>query len=41
MAFFFPDAYAEIQWERGHEFLDKELIQVVRAAELGARRVQW
>ncbi len=33
MAFFFPDAYAEIDWSRGYESLDQELQQVVRDAE--------
>lgn len=39
VAFFFPDAYAEIDWERHFEFLDQELRQVVRDAELGKRFV--
>lgn len=37
MALFFPDAYVDIDWEKGYEFLDKELQQVVRDAELGTR----
>ena len=37
MAFFFPDIAADIDWEFGYEFLDKELQQVVRDAELGRR----
>lgn len=37
MAFFFPAAHADIDWNRGVEFLDKELQQVVRDAELGRR----
>lgn len=37
MAFGFPEAYAGIDWTRGYEFLDKELQQVVRDAELGRR----
>ena len=37
MAFFFPVAHADIDWPRGIEFLDKELQQVVRDAELGRR----
>ncbi len=37
MAFFFPKAHAGIAWERGYEFLDTELQQVVRDAELGRR----
>ncbi len=32
MAFFFPDAHGEIDWEAGYEFLDKELARVVRDA---------
>jgi hypothetical protein len=38
MAFFFPQAYAEIDWSRGHKLLDKELMQVTPAARLGPRR---
>ncbi|MBG1264819.1 cytosolic protein [Nostoc commune] len=37
MLFFFPQAYREIDWTRQPEFLDKELEQVVRDAELGKR----
>src|SRR5947208_6030353 len=37
MAFFFPEAHAAIDWSRGHEFLDTELQQVARDAELGRR----
>ncbi len=37
MLFFFPQAHGEIDWSRGFEFLDKELAQVVRDAELGRR----
>ena len=39
MAFFFPVAYAGIDWKKGYEFLDKELQQIVRDAELGRRLV--
>jgi hypothetical protein len=39
MAFFFPQAHADIDWDRGYEFCDKELQQVVRDAELGRRWV--
>ena len=39
IAFFFPDAHAQIDWEKGFEFLDKELRRVVRDAELGKRFV--
>lgn len=35
--FFFPEAHGEIDWTRAAEFLDKELQQVVREAELGRR----
>ncbi|MCC2667685.1 MAG: hypothetical protein K0Q72_156 [Armatimonadetes bacterium] len=37
LAFYFPLAYQGIDWSRGYEFLDKELQQVVRDAELGTR----
>ncbi len=37
MFFFFPWAAEDIDWERGYEFFDKELQQVVRDAELGKR----
>ncbi len=37
LAFFFPQAHAGIDWTMGYEFLDKELQQVVRDAELGRR----
>lgn len=39
MQFFFPQAHAQIDWSRGFVFLDKELQQVVRDAELGKRLV--
>ncbi|OGO41243.1 MAG: hypothetical protein A2Z04_09680 [Chloroflexi bacterium RBG_16_57_9] len=39
LAFFFPHAYIEIDWTAGYEFLDKELQEVVRDAELGRRLV--
>lgn len=38
MAFFFPQAYAEIDWSRPYQMLDTELQQVVRDAELGRRQ---
>jgi hypothetical protein len=38
MLFFFPQIHAEIDWSRGYDFLDQELIQVARDAELGKRR---
>jgi hypothetical protein len=37
--FYFPDASRQIDWTRGHTFLDKELQQIVRDAELGRRYV--
>ena len=37
LAFFFPEAHGDIAWARGYEFLDKELQQAVRDAELGRR----
>ncbi|HEX5416450.1 MAG TPA: cytosolic protein, partial [Chloroflexota bacterium] len=39
LALFFPEVHANIDWERGYEFLDKELQQVVAAADLGPRVV--
>ncbi len=39
MLFFFPQAHREIDWTRQPEFLDKELQQVIRDAELGKRLV--
>ncbi|HRP77462.1 MAG TPA: DUF4351 domain-containing protein [Rhodocyclaceae bacterium] len=37
--FYFPDASHQIDWARGYTFLDKELQQIVRDAELGRRYV--
>ena len=37
LEFFFPGISCEIDWEKGHTFLDKELQQVVQDAELGRR----
>ncbi|NET61360.1 MAG: transposase [Symploca sp. SIO2E6] len=39
MAFFFPKMHKKIDWQRQWEFLDKELQQVVRDAEIGRRFV--
>src|SRR5215204_6287161 len=39
MAFFFPQAFAEIDWSRGYEFLDKELQKIIKEGELGRRVV--
>ncbi|MDZ8105445.1 MAG: DUF4351 domain-containing protein [Nostoc sp. DedQUE12a] len=37
MQFFFPQTAALIDWERPHQFLDKEFQQITREAELGRR----
>ncbi|AUT00153.1 hypothetical protein CLI64_07035 [Nostoc sp. CENA543] len=37
MQFFFPQTAALINWERPHQFLDKEFQQIAREAELGRR----
>ena len=39
MAFYFPMAYAEIDWSKEHVFLDQELRAIVQDAELGKRYV--
>jgi hypothetical protein len=39
MAFYFPVAHGEIDWQQPYVFLEQELAQVVRDAELGRRRV--
>ncbi|MBF0137338.1 MAG: DUF4351 domain-containing protein [Magnetococcales bacterium] len=39
LAFFLPEAYREIDWERGFAFLDNELARITRAAEIGDRRM--
>ena len=39
MVFFFPQAYADIDWTRGYEMLDKELQPIVRQAKRGRRYV--
>ena len=39
LAFYFPQAHAGIDWGQPHRFLDEELAQVVRDAQLGHRRV--
>jgi hypothetical protein len=38
LAFFFPQAHADIDWSRGYETLETELQQVVREAALGRHR---
>ncbi len=35
LAFFFPDIHPDIDWSRGYESLDKELLQILRRAKLG------
>jgi hypothetical protein len=37
MQFFFPDIAMQIAWDKGYQFLDKELQQVVRDAEIGRK----
>ena len=37
MDFFFPALAPQIDWQQDHEFLDKELQQIVRDADLGRR----
>jgi hypothetical protein len=39
LAFFFPQAHADIDWRRGYEMLDKELQKIVRQAKQGKRYV--
>src|SRR5262249_11516950 len=39
LAFFFPQAHAEIDWARGYEMKDKELQQIEPDAEHGRRVV--
>ena len=39
IARFFPDVAAEIDWARGHRFLDGELRKITRDAETGRRYV--
>jgi Domain of unknown function (DUF4351) len=38
MAFFFPTAYADIDWDKKYEFLDTELAGVLKDSEVGKRR---
>ncbi len=39
IAFFFPQAHADIDWTRGHEMLDKELQPIIRQSKQGRRYV--
>jgi len=32
LAFFYPDIYADIDWSKGYQSLDKELHQLIRDA---------
>jgi hypothetical protein len=39
MAFYFPDAHRQVDWSVPHVFLEQELAQIARDAQLGCRRV--
>ncbi|MBF0613014.1 MAG: transposase, partial [Magnetococcales bacterium] len=39
LAFFLPVAHDGIDWEKGYEFLDKEVLRITREAELGTRHM--
>ncbi|MBF0180907.1 MAG: hypothetical protein HQM03_12865 [Magnetococcales bacterium] len=39
LAFFLPEAHNDIDWDRGHAFLDTELARITREAEIGNRRM--
>ena len=39
LAFFLPVAHDNIDWQRGHEFLDQELARISREAKTGNRRM--
>ncbi len=39
MAFYFPEAHAQIDWRVPHEFLDKELQAITKDALVGKRHV--
>ncbi|MFC1706674.1 hypothetical protein ACFL59_07620 [Planctomycetota bacterium] len=41
MAILFPAIHKDIDWNQGFEFLDEELQQVTRDAELGTRLAGW
>jgi len=47
IAFFFPHIFADIDWSRGYEFLDKELQKIVRDSQTvlvtngGAAKYNW
>jgi hypothetical protein len=37
--FFFPKAFEDVDWEKGYEFLDKELRQITKDAKAGRKYV--
>ncbi|MBF0611457.1 MAG: hypothetical protein G8345_04280 [Magnetococcales bacterium] len=37
--FFLPQAFKEIDWRRGYEFLDTELVRITREAKIGNRHM--
>ncbi|KPA19131.1 hypothetical protein MHK_000652, partial [Candidatus Magnetomorum sp. HK-1] len=37
MRFFYPEIASDIDWEKGYESLDKELMQITREARVGGR----
>ena len=37
MEFFFPEIAQDIDWQKGYEFLDKELEKITQDAEIGKR----
>ncbi|MBI4860506.1 MAG: hypothetical protein HY815_09615 [Candidatus Riflebacteria bacterium] len=37
LSLFYPSIHAEIDWERGYEILDKELLRISQAARVGRR----
>ena len=39
VGFFFPKAFLDIDWEKGYEFLDKELQKIAKDAETGRKYV--
>jgi len=39
ITFFFPHIYADIDWSRGYEFLDKELQKIIRDSQTGRKHV--
>ena len=39
IAFFFPMAYRDIDWSKGYKFMDKELQQITRDAQVGRKYV--